>query len=78
MENNEMYVGLSHCSYNLLIARSIQLENGGSLTECENFIGSWWNEIGGTKLNKMKLIRWNKLIKRNKLIKWKKFIKWNT
>jgi len=57
MENNEMYVGLSHCSYNLLIARSIQLENGGSLTECENFIGSWWNEIGGTKLNKMKWIR---------------------
>ena len=40
MENNEMYVGLSHCSYNLLIARSIQLENGGSLTECENFTGS--------------------------------------
>ena len=40
MENNEMYVGLSHCSSNLLIARSIQLENGGSLTECENFIGS--------------------------------------
>ena len=32
MENNEMYVGLSHCSSNLLIARSIQLENGGSLT----------------------------------------------
>ena len=31
MEKNEMCVGLSHCSYKLLIARSIQLENGGSL-----------------------------------------------